>query len=170
MTNNWNEIFDYESETGKLRWKIKPCTKVRCGDIAGCHSRGYLVVRYKKVLYLAHRVIYRMVYGEIPVGMEIDHKNRVRDDNRIENLRLATRSENVRNSTIRSSNTSGFIGVSWCKKMRKWVASLKLSNRKIYLGFFVSKSEAIAARLTGEKEHHGEFAQYKFGTMSVGIR
>ena len=158
--NNWNEIFDYNSETGMLRWKIRPCRHVRPGGIAGCNNGdGYLRVQYRGKLHLVHRVICEMIHGSIPPGMQVDHINRIRTDNRIVNFRLATSSENHRNRSLHSNNTSGFVGVTWDKTTGKWLAYLKVSNKFRNLGRFTNKSAAIAARLAGEALHHGEFAQ-----------
>ena len=160
MTNNWNEIFDYESETGKLRWKIKPSKRVRCGSIAGNNdSDGYQQVQYKRKFYRVSRIVYEMFHGKIPEEKEIGYKSKIRTDSRISNLRIATHSEHLRNGLIRRNNTSGVVGVTWNKGKRKWTAQLGVLNRIIYLGSFTSKSEAIAARLAGEQIHHGEFAQ-----------
>lgn len=155
----WDEIFDYDHDTGELRWKVKPCDKVRCGDIAGSKSnKGYLQVGYKGKQYRAHRIVYEMVHGSIPVGMQIDHKNRVKDDNRLENLRLATNLENSRNGSMSSNNTSGSTGVFWDKGTGKWRASLCLSGKHFHLGIFTHKPDAIDARLAAEKLYYGAFA------------
>jgi len=156
----WHDIFTYDPVTGILRWKIRPRSLRRCGDIAGSlGSEGYLVVEYKRRRYGVHRVIYEMVHGSIPQGKQIDHKNRRRSDNRITNLRLATKQENVRNGSVRCTNTSGFVGVTWHSRAAKWRAQLRSGTGYVHLGLFTSKSDAYAARLAGEKLHHGEFAR-----------
>jgi len=156
----WHKLFTYDPATGVLRWKITPGRRVKCGDIAGRKSGdGYLQVGYGYKTRAVHRIIYEMNHGSIPQGKQIDHKNRIKTDNRIANLRLATGSENQRNSTIQSNNTSGFVGVSWHKTKGKWQVNLSVANRWIFCGRFASKSEAIAVRLAAEKRHYGEFAQ-----------
>lgn len=171
MTNNWNEIFWYDIETGELRWKIGPGGGIRCGDAAGCKDdRGYWQVSYKRKKYRIHRIVYEMFHGKIPEGKEIDHKNRMKSNNQISNLRVATNSENHRNISATSRNTSGFVGVAWDKSRSKWVARVKVPGRNIHLGRFTSKPDACAARLAGEKLHHGEFAQHRPGTMQAGTR
>ena len=159
--HNWNEIFVYDPESGVLRWNIRPSSCIRCGDIAGSKIRrdGYVLVKFKGTTYAAHRIIYEMVHGSIPQGKQIDHRNRVRSDNRIGNLRPATHPENTTNSSLSRRNTSGYMGVSWCKKISKWEAQLMVAARALHFGYFVNKADAIAARLAGEKLHHGEFAQ-----------
>jgi hypothetical protein len=108
-------------------------------------------------LYLVHRIIYEMHHGPIPEDRDIDHINRFRDDNRIGNLRLATRSENRCNHRGHRHNTSGYTGVSWYKAGNKWSAYIKRPLGKKHLGYFTSKEDAIAARQAAEEECYGEF-------------
>jgi len=158
---NWSDIFMYNPETGILQWKIKPGRSMLAGAIAGCKGgTGHLQVRYKNILYYVHRIAYEIFYGKIPEGKEIDHINRIKTDNRICNLRLATHMENIRNSSIRSDNTSGNVGVSFQKSRNKWEAYIILPKKqKVFLGYFDTKEEAYAARVAAEKEYHGDFAQ-----------
>ena len=158
-THNWNDVFTYDPVTGILRWKINPSTQVQCGDIAGSeNSDGYLRVRYKKKTHFVHRIIYEMVHGSIPRGKEIDHRNRIRSENQIDNLRPATHLENCRNISMSPRNTSGIIGVGWYKITGKWRAYVTVSCRIIHLGYFFTKSEAHEARLKAEKRYFGAFA------------
>src|SRR4051794_6604738 len=92
-------FFDYDVETGDLIWKNPLGTKIKKGSIAGSFdSNGYLQVRLKKALYQCHRFIWIMHNGDIPEGMEIDHKDNKRSNNKLYNLRLATKSQNRANS------------------------------------------------------------------------
>ena len=109
--------------------------------------------------YLAHRVAWAVTNGDWPAN-EIDHINGHRDDNRIDNLRDVSRTENCRNTKIPSTNTSGQVGVYWCKRERRWISSIKISGRTIYLGRSSDRSAAIAMRKAGEikygfHENHG---------------
>ena len=87
-----------------------------------------------------------------------DHKNRNTLDNRRENLRPATPSNNAQNRTKQKNNTSGIIGISWNKRQQQWVARIGVNGTKKNLGSFANKTDAIRARLKAEKEYHGEFA------------
>ena len=137
---DWNEVFDYVN--GILYWKS--------GKIAGnLHHSGYKRVGYKRKEYLMHRVVYEMFYGPIPKGMEIDHINRIRDDNRIENLRLATSQQN-------SFNTSSK-GYSWGKHANKWIAQIRIEGKKKHLGCFNTKEEAKKAYEDAKKQRDREF-------------
>ena len=91
------DTFTYDN--GKLLWKVPPSnTTIRVGDEAGwIDSRGWRSVRTNGHILRVHRIIYEMCVGGLTITDEIDHINRVRDDNRIENLRLATRSQQMRN-------------------------------------------------------------------------
>lgn len=87
-----------------------------------------------------------------------DHIDRNEFNNRKNNLRKATCSENAMNRSIRSNNISGITGVWWHKKNKKWCADIGKEGKRIFLGSFYNKDDAIKARLKAEKEYFGEFA------------
>jgi hypothetical protein len=91
-------------------------------------------------------------------GEEIDHKNHNGLDNRKENLRRCTHSQNIANSTIWKHNTSGFRGVSLNKKLKKWVSYITLNQKFIHLGVFNNKREAALAYNIASQKYFGEFA------------
>ena len=103
-----------------------------------------------------------MHYEKRPdLSLDIDHINGVKTDNRINNLRLVTRSINLQNASMRCHNTSGFNGVSWHKSTKKWRAQIRVDGKSIHLGVFSNKKDAIAARIKanikyGFSERHGE--------------
>ncbi|MEG5924065.1 HNH endonuclease signature motif containing protein [Enterobacter hormaechei] len=145
---NWNELFNYEN--GNLFWKIQRQGRAKKGSKAGyLHHRGYLIVKAYGVLRPVHRIIWEMHNGPIPQNMEIDHINRIKLDNRLENLRLATRRQNACNI---STNTSGVPGVYWCKQQYKWRARIFVNGRNIHLGLFQNINDAAAARIKAEAE------------------
>lgn len=90
-------------------------------------------------------------------GMEVDHRDRRRINNQRSNLRVCTTSQNGCNK-FQSNNTSGFKGVAWHKKDKKWRAYIKLNRRQIHLGLFNDKIEAAKVYNAAAMEHHGEFA------------
>jgi hypothetical protein len=106
---------------------------------------------------LAHRVAWLYMTGEWPAG-DIDHINNNRSDNRFSNLRPATRSLNIANSTKKKSNSSGFKGVSFSKANRKWFAKITVNYRQQSLGYFNTPQEAHAAYVHAAREAFGEFA------------
>ena len=92
----------------------------------------------------------------------VDHKDHDGLNNTRRNLRFATRSQNCCNSRIRRNNTSGYIGVSWNKSDKKWVARIRKQDRAIHLGSFDDPIEAALARDKAAREHHGDYAVLNF--------
>jgi hypothetical protein len=147
----------YCPNTGDFRWKRANSNRVRIGAIAGTISdQGYRIICIERKDYRAHRLAWLLHYGQWPDG-ELDHVNCVRDDNRISNLRRATRSQNVHNTRIRRNNTSGVKGVSFQKLTGKWVASITVHNRTIKIGSYDSIADGRAAYEAAARMHFGEF-------------
>lgn len=119
-------------------------------------SRGYRQIRVKGVLTLEHRMVYFMVHGELPKFL--DHIDRDRTNNRIENLRPATFVQNCQNRKVSSKNRSGVKGVHWHKQHKKWYAEIGVKGKKKFLGLFKDFDKAKEARFDAEKEIHGEFS------------
>lgn len=146
---------------GHLYWN-QDISNIKAGSKAGCiNSIGYHVIRYNKKLYLAHRLIWTLFNGTIPKGMQIDHINQIRSDNRIDNLRLVSHKQNGRNQKLRSTNTSGICGVSWLPDRKKWVARIWSNGKGCTLGYFKSKTDAVNCRkqaqeLAGFSALHGK--------------
>ncbi len=101
----------------------------------------------------AHRLI-----TMAPTGMEVDHINRDRLDNRRVNLRVCTKAENRRNTPMKSFNTSGYKGVSWSHDKQKWAAHIYAEGRSRYLGYYLTKEDAALAYNEAAKKYHGRFA------------
>lgn len=93
-----------------------------------------------------------------PNESEVDHIDRNRLNNRKNNLRICKHSENLRNLSKRKDNTSGFTGVIWCKRNKRWKAQICLHGKCVYLGSFMSIDDAIACRLKAEKKYFQEYA------------
>jgi hypothetical protein len=157
-----NHLFEYDKETGNLIWKIKPSSRghhVKAGDIAGTlKSHGYLCVGINYNSYRAHRLIFLMHKGYLP--KTIDHINGDKLDNRIENLRAATVGQNQHNRKTNANNTSGYKGVSWNKRMKKWAARITLERKSIHLGYFANVEEAAEVVRKAREELHGSFANH----------
>jgi len=90
--------------------------------------------------------------------IQIDHINRVKDDNRIENLRLATRSQNEANTGLRRNNSSGFKGVYFFKRTNRWLAKIAYDGLEIHLGYYDSAEEAAMAYNSAAVKLKGKFA------------
>lgn len=97
----------------------------------------------------------------IVYGKSVDHEDRNPLNNRKYNLRNANFAQQNINQKRQINNTSGIIGVSWSKANQKWLASIGVNNKWIYLGYFIEKHDAIVARLKAEKKYFGEFAPQK---------
>ena len=152
----------YDPETGDFTWQIKTHGmggQIYPGDKAGnLNDQGYRIVGYKGKQYRAHRLAWLFMTGDWPEkGMDIDHINSDRDDNRWSNLRLATRSQNNRNGGITAANKSGCRGVSIVKRTGKWHARIKHEGKIIILGDYADINEAIAARKAAEIKYWGEW-------------
>ncbi len=106
--------------------------------------------------YKAHRIIYLMHNKRLPPC--IDHIDRECSNNRIENLRESTMSENQCNRSKNKNNKSGYKGVHWNKKSKKWVAKIAFNKKTFYLGLFDNPKEGAEAYNKKAIELHGEFA------------
>lgn len=160
------KLLSYDPDTGLMTWKRRPL-EAFATEPAGktwntrfsgkpaftsIHDRGYMQGYIHDKIYYAHRVAYAIYHGSWPV-MGVDHVNGVRSDNRIENLRDVSPSVNGRNAVMWSSNTSGVCGVGWVKARSKWVAHIKVRNKRYHLGTFDSFDDAVAARAAAEVKH-----------------
>ena len=168
------KLLHYEPTTGKLIWKPRETSMFRDGKkmnrggyrtaeslcrswntrLAGREAFTATMAASHKIgavngeNFLAHRVIWKLFHGRNPVG--IDHINGNGLDNRIANLREATIAENNKNSSIPSHNTSGVVGLSWDKGRNKWEAYISVGDKKVTLGRFTNKDDAIEARKNAE--------------------
>ena len=109
----------------------------------------YIYVYMDGRFYAAHRLAWRLFYGCQPIGY-IDHINGNGLDNRIDNLRCVTVSENAKNRKIRPGNRSGLSGVVWSETQQKWFASVRDNKKQINLGAFRDFFEAVCARKSAE--------------------
>lgn len=101
--------------------------------------------------------MHRMILGVMP-GVEVDHLNGDGFDNRRRNLRIATGTENRRNVGIIKSNKSGYKGVDWHSRFRRWRAAIRVNGKRIHLGYFDTAEQGAAAYNEAAIKHHGEFA------------
>jgi hypothetical protein len=155
---DWNEWFYYRD--GQLYWKkVNVRSPAKVDSVAGFYdSNGYRQVQLNDKKYRVHRIIYELLKGPIPESLFIDHVNGRKDDNRIENLRLATHAENLRNRGATKNSKTGVKGVSWRKDTQKYQAKIKVNGVKKHLGYYNTLEEAAAAYNTAAKKLHGEFA------------
>jgi hypothetical protein len=150
------ELLNYDPATGVFIWKERR-KGVRVGAVAGSiYSTGYRAIKIDQRHYLAHRLAWLYVRGEWPI-VDIDHINRQRADNRITNLRPATRSQNQANVPIWRTSSSGYRGVTR-RRSGRWGAGINAHGRRIELGTFGTPEEASAAYRAAAVAHYGKFA------------
>jgi len=170
------KLLHYHPETGDFVWKQRDASMFCEGKISAevkakrfntryagksaetDHSNGYKNISIPgKGSMRAHRVAWAIVYGVWPSD-DVDHINGDRTDNRICNLRLSTRSENLRNKKKFPRNTSGYVGVSFFKERNNWNAKIGVNGKYINLGYFKTKEDAAKARAKAELKYWGEYA------------
>lgn len=153
------ELLFYDGETGTFLWRN---TRSGVPDISvpagGINKRGYVLIRVYGERYRAHRLAWLYCYGRWPIDV-IDHRDGNPANNRIENLREASQSQNQGNRRRPSSNTSGYKGVYWHAHAQKWAAQIRNSGHKRHLGFFVDPADAHNAYLQAAADIFGEFAR-----------
>ena len=148
----------FEYRDGALFYR-RVIGSMKIGRKAGSvNSRNYYHVEIKSKNFLVHRLIFLMHKGFLPEF--IDHIDGNKQNNCIENLREASNADNCSNARIRKDNTSGFKGVSWHNKQKKWVAYANKNLTRKYLGLFASLEDAASAVMRARSELHGEFARH----------
>ena len=156
------DLFTYDEMTGSLVWKVKPAKQISIGTIAGTsRPDGYTQVKIQGKFYMVHRVIWLLSFNVWPDG-DIDHINGNRSDNRLNNLRLVTRKQNLENQKLQASNKSGFRGVSWSNQKKKWRVQINHHGKQYTIGLFNDLLEAAAAAKAGRDllftHHHTEYS------------
>lgn len=169
MKHDYNEMFTYDPLDGRLTWKERPRNhfptqrgyRVFVSRFHGKPAGTINTVGYRQVIVnmkplLEHRIIWEMHHGPIPDGLQLDHRNGVRHDNRLENLRLATPSQNMINRSFISEHGQGIKFDKRAKK-RPWSARVTVKRKTYHLGMFATKEEAAAAQERAAKDLHGEY-------------
>ena len=151
-----NNIISYNAITGILTAKITLGLRSTGEEAGSLHNAGRKVVCLFGRTYLYHKICWLLHYGEWP-NKEIDHINGNPSDNRICNLRLATRVQNAQNTKLRSDNKSGAKGVRFDKG--KWQAEIHFNRKRIYLGRYSTFEKALSVRKEAEIKYHLEYAR-----------
>ena len=149
--------FDYQD--GQLIRKIGRINEI--GSIAGCVHKGtgYVHIKIKAKAFKAHRLIFLYHYGYFPEF--VDHIDGNKQNNRIENLREASKQENCQNQKVRWTNSSGVKGVSWHKVNKKWKVALCKNYRSYYFGTYEDKELAELVSMEATDLLHENFSAYK---------
>lgn len=164
-----HRLFEYRD--GELFWKKRTveeflsehdCNQWNSryqGKRAGCYGKkpyAYTSVKYKSIA--VHRVIFLMQHGYLP--KMIDHKDGNTRNNKIENLREATPTQNQQNQKRPSHNTSGSKGVIWCKRLKKWLVRVKSNKKQLHIGVFDDIELADLVAQEARNKFHGDFARH----------
>lgn len=149
----------YDPETGEFRWQAAGKNTRGIGRLAGyLHPSGYRYIKIGQVRFSCQRLAWLFHTGEWP-SENMDHINTIRSDNRIANLREATNSQNNFNSAMKPNNTTGFKGVSWSKREKKYKAQIASHGVRRVLGTFDDPAKAAEAYKSAALILHGEFAR-----------
>ncbi len=170
------ECLDYDPDTGVFTWRERPLRHfvnarghwqwngrypgTPAGSEKGrARSRNYVGIRLNGELFNAHRLAWLLHHGTDPEASEIDHIDGDALNNRISNLRLATRSENTSNRRVARNTQTGVKGVT--VHGNGYIACIKSKGKRYYLGWFHSIEEAAEARRKAAIELHGEFHRHE---------
>ena len=152
------ELLKYDPETGDFWW----IAERQKGQYAGTQDKGgYIHIQVDCHRYPAGRLAVLYMTGKWPNG-DVDHINKRSDDNRWKNLREATRSQNKANGRKYKNNFSGFKGVCWNARQKKYQGQISCNGRQMYLGYFSSPEEAARAYDKKAVELFGEYACLNF--------
>lgn len=146
-------IFKYDGH--HLLWNSPAKGRRKSGVVGTLRKNGYIKVKLDGDFFYEHRLIFMMHHGFMPDY--IDHINRIRNDNRIENLRSATLSNNCENSSLRCDNHLKTRGVSKTPA-GKYRAYISKNKKRIVLGTFDNLDDAKAARIKASIHYYGEFS------------
>lgn len=156
------EVFDYDPLTGKIIWKRTLSPNALAGTEAGCICKdGYRTIGLDNKVVKAHIVAWILYYGFKPKSI-LDHKDGIRDNNAIWNLRPATTITNAYNQKTARNNTSGYKGISWCNTRNKWRAMCSVEGKRKNLGYFSDLEEAIKVLRQFREKYHGEYVNHGF--------
>jgi hypothetical protein len=143
-------LYDYSPVTGHL-WSRR---RRRGHPIRKTNNSGYIQIEIDGVAYCAHKIIFKMMTGRDADG-DVDHWNNDTSDNRWENLREATQSQNQANQKRPRAK-----GIYFRAKTGRWLAQIQVQKKRTHLGSFRSAAEAHAAYKAAADKHFGPFARY----------
>lgn len=143
------ELFDYHPD-GYLIRKITQGTSKKGKVVNSLDGNGYFATKINGKTYSVHRLVYLIHYGKFPKN-QLDHIDRCKTNNKIENLRDATISQNKMNITKLTKNTSGYKGVNWHSIGNKWLAQIMVNRKKYILGCSQTKKMRLKHTIVPQK-------------------
>lgn len=149
-----NEVLlhlNYHRDDGVFTWRAAKGNRPAGSRAGGVASTGYVHVRINKKTYKEHRLVWLVEHGYLP-DLDIDHIDRNKSNNKIHNLRLATRQKNMLNTEKPKSNTSGYKGVGYDKKEGKWRAYIRVNYKSVFLGYSETPEGAYKLRQVAEEK------------------
>ncbi len=147
------ELFDYKD--GHLYWKKSRSNRIKVGQKAGC-GKPYQVVNLDRKIQNVHVLVWAWHYG--PPNNLIDHIDRNPSNNKIENLRLANKSQNGLNRTKQANNGSGFKNVNWYKRLKRWRVQINSNGKTHHIGYFDDVELADLVAQEARAKYHGAYA------------
>lgn len=153
------KVLHYEYASGVFTW-LESRGRIKAGSKAGALNKrlGYVSIGINKQDYYGHRLAWFYMTGAWP-NDGIDHIDGNRCNNIFTNLRQATQAQNLRNQKIHFDNKSGYKGVSWNKRDKKWTAQICVDYKQYNLGGFATPEEASIVRNNAAKKLHAEFSK-----------
>lgn len=150
------ELFYIDVTNGSIVWKQNKHCPYLIGKEAGHKTKqGYKTIMIDGKAYGAHTLIWFYHTGNmIMTPLQIDHINRIRNDNKISNLRVCTNEENHQNRIAKKTSKSGFLGVTWDKQHKKWRSQLMYKGKFVHRSLHNTPEEAHNAYLEAKKQHH----------------
>ena len=157
------DLFDYRADGNLVRRIAVRGPSGQVGRVVGAFlgdtsrpGKGYMATKISGKHYCIHKLIWLWHYGEMPD--QLDHINRNSLDNRIENLRVASKSENMMNRKTFKNSASGCRGVSWHKHLEKWAVYVDVNKKRKHLGYFGDLELADLVATEARDLYHGQFA------------
>ena len=143
------EVLQYDPIRGAFTWRVDKGPRAKLGTVAGSISKstGYLAIGIDGKVYLAHRLAFLYMTGKWP-KVQCDHENRRRWDCRWENLREATRSQNLRNTGPRKRNVTHEKNITWNPERERYRVVLRVNGKNKRFGDFIEKRNAVLVRDT----------------------
>ena len=150
-------LYHFDYKDGQLYWKNRTSNRNKLGAKAGSPDKhGYVNICFNYKKHKMHRIIYLMHYGYLP--KEIDHIDGNPQNNAIENLREANRSQQLCNTKLRKNNSSGIKGVCWDKSKQKWLVRVNKDSKNVYMARFDDLELAELVAIEARAKFHGEYA------------